>query len=74
MIETKNLRGKEIVLHGLEDEMQLEFVRGAMAAGAIAPTSTGRLREIIKGSARLVYNQEKFTDEYHPRVRTLRTA
>jgi len=71
MLVVYNKQGTEVVLHGLEDEMQIAYVRGAMTAGALHPTSSGRLKLDIKSVAVLVYNQEKFADIYHPRVQYL---
>nr|OQO31029.1 hypothetical protein B0A51_03735 [Rachicladosporium sp. CCFEE 5018] len=66
--------GREIELHGLTDTMNLAFVHGAMITGNIAPTSKGHLRSVTKIAAKIIYNQEKFTEEYHSRVCGSRSA
>lgn len=49
--------------------MEIRVVRNMMSTGTVNPTATAKVRETLKAVARLVYNQEKLTQEYHPRVR-----
>nr|OQO24238.1 hypothetical protein B0A51_12294 [Rachicladosporium sp. CCFEE 5018] len=59
--------GREIELHGITHTMNLAHVHGAMITGNIAPSSMGHLRSVTKTAAKVIYNQEKFTEEYHSR-------
>lgn len=68
MLLIQNKGGAEVFLQGIDDEMQLAFVRASMSAGFLNPSSSGRLKSDIKNIAVLVYNQEKFSDIYHARV------
>jgi len=74
MLEFTTSRGKEVVLHGLQADMQIKLVRSLMAAGATHPSATAKVQNALKATARLVYNQEKFTDEYHSRVSRITIA
>jgi hypothetical protein len=64
----ENLQGNEVSLHGLEEEMNLAMVRAAMQAGTLTPLSSARAKNDLKQIARLIYNQEKFSNVYHPKV------
>lgn len=68
MLEFTTAEGKEIALHGLSPSMEIGLHRSMMAAGHMHPTATAKVQEALKATAKLVYNQQKFTDEYHPRV------
>jgi len=69
MLEFITAEGKEIALHGLQTKMEIGLMRSMMSSGSLSPTATAKVQEALKATARLVYNQEKFTEEYHPRVR-----
>lgn len=71
MLEFTTAEGKEIALHGLQPSMEIELLRSMMTAGHMHPTATAKVQEALKATAKLVYNQEKFCDEYHPRVHIL---
>ncbi|OQO12723.1 hypothetical protein B0A48_02187 [Cryoendolithus antarcticus] len=66
--------GREIGLHGLTDTMNLAYVHSNMIAGIITPASMDYLRSVTKTAAKIIYNQEKFTEEYHSRVCGSRSA
>ncbi|KAK6423103.1 hypothetical protein LTR95_016589, partial [Oleoguttula sp. CCFEE 5521] len=66
--------GREIELHGLTDTMNLAYFHGNMIAGIITPSPMDHLRSVTKTAAKVIYNQEKFTEEYHSRVCGTRSA